>query len=384
MHPNTVAENVLGTIGTVCWTAQLVPQVWKSWRDRSTAGLSPWLFLLWGISTGFLGPYTIILDLNIPLILQPQLFGFLALVSWGQCQYYGVGRSRRAAAVMALGVMLIVGGFEAAMVFAVRPGYAAGREAGARGTQFLGIFSAVLISLALLPQYAEIWQHREVVGISMVFMVVDMLGVAFRGVFSGLSLAFKDRFDIIAGITYSLVVVLDGFVVLAALILNPRAKQRRQRETPRSMEEAAGTDIIDATARPSTTAGNPVPRYPRPLHPQVTSPNHPNLFLAHPRPYSPPSEGFWSTKLKKKNLTIDVYTRCFKALDTLDTLLDPGDAVEASLKAFNLDLLAEINASALRTTYASTAAALQPTSSTSSASLRSPVPPVPTRKVDHG
>ncbi|KAJ7344082.1 PQ loop repeat-domain-containing protein [Mycena albidolilacea] len=254
MHPNTVAGNVLGTIGTVCWTAQLVPQVWKSWREKSTEGLSPWLVLLWGISAGFLGAYTIILDLNIPLIIQPQLFGFLALVSWGQCQYYGVGRSRRAAAVMALGVMLIVGGFEAAMVFAVRPAYVADREAGAHGTQFLGIFSAVLISLALLPQYAEIWQHREVVGISMVFIVVDMLG----GVFSDLSLAFKDRFDIIAGITYSLVVVLDGFVVLAALILNPRAKQRRQRETPRSTEEAAETDMAGATARSSTTAGNHV------------------------------------------------------------------------------------------------------------------------------
>ncbi|KAF8151079.1 PQ loop repeat-domain-containing protein [Mycena galopus ATCC 62051] len=253
MHSNLVAENVLGTIGTVCWTAQLVPQIWKSWREKSTEGLSPWLVLLWGISAGFLGAYTIILDLNIPLILQPQLFGFLALVSWGQCQYYGIGRSRRAATVMALGVMLIVGGFEAAMVFAMRPAYAAGSEAGARGTQFLGIFSAVLISLALLPQYAEIWQHREVMGISMIFMVVDMLG----GVFSDLSLAFKDRFDIIAGITYSLVVILDGFVILAALILNPRAKQRRQRETSRSME-AAETHMADTTARSSTTAGNRV------------------------------------------------------------------------------------------------------------------------------
>ncbi|KAJ6467911.1 PQ loop repeat-domain-containing protein [Mycena sanguinolenta] len=254
MHPNPVAENVLGTIGTVCWTAQLVPQVWKSWREKSTEGLSPWLVLLWGTAAGFLGAYTIILDLNIPLILQPQLFGFLALVSWGQCQYYSVGRSQRAATVMALGAMLVVGSFEAAMVFAVRPAYAAGSEAGARGTQFLGIFSAVIISLALLPQYAEIWHHRKVVGISMVFMVVDMLG----GVFSDLSLAFKDQFDIIPAVTYSLVVVLDGFVVLAALILNPRAKQQRQGETPRSMEEATETEMADPTARSSTTAVNRV------------------------------------------------------------------------------------------------------------------------------
>lgn len=40
--------------------------------------------LLWGIAAGFLGAYTLLLDLNIPLILQPQLFGVLSLVSWGQ------------------------------------------------------------------------------------------------------------------------------------------------------------------------------------------------------------------------------------------------------------------------------------------------------------
>ena len=29
--------------GTVCWTVQLIPQVWKSWRAKSTDGLSHWL-----------------------------------------------------------------------------------------------------------------------------------------------------------------------------------------------------------------------------------------------------------------------------------------------------------------------------------------------------
>ncbi|KAJ7124427.1 PQ loop repeat-domain-containing protein [Mycena epipterygia] len=223
MPVNAVAENVLGTIGAVCWTAQLLPQVWKSWREKSTAGLSPWLVLMWGIAAGFLGAYTLLLDLNIPLILQPQLFGLLALVSWGQCQYYNFKRSRAAATAMALGVMLLVGGFEAGMVFAVRPAYNAGTEAGVRGVQFFGIFSATLISLALFPQYVEIWRHREVVGISILFMIVDMLG----GVFSDLSLAFKGKFDVIAGITYTLVVVLDGLVILAAIILNPHRHPRQ-------------------------------------------------------------------------------------------------------------------------------------------------------------
>jgi PQ loop repeat len=57
MPVNPVAENVFGTlgelvlflvpsiahklkIGVVCWTIQLIPQIWKSWREKSTEGLS--------------------------------------------------------------------------------------------------------------------------------------------------------------------------------------------------------------------------------------------------------------------------------------------------------------------------------------------------------
>ena len=88
------------------------------------------------------------------------------------------------------------------------------------------------------------------------------------GVFSVLSLVFKTEFDVIAGVTYSLVVVsprllpplalgilvvlsvascswscffrnqvLDGIVLILALILNPMARRRRAREA------AANADV---------------------------------------------------------------------------------------------------------------------------------------------
>ncbi|KAJ7911325.1 PQ loop repeat-domain-containing protein [Mycena leptocephala] len=251
MATDPVAENVLGTMGAVCWTVQLIPQVWKSWREKSTDGLSPWLVLLWGIAAGFLGAYAILLDLNVPLILQPQLFGFFSLLSWGQCQYYTQKRSVRTAAALTAGAMLVVGGFETTMVFALRGAYGARTDAGLRGVQFIGISSSVIISLALFPQYVEIWRLREVVGISVLFMVVDLLG----GVFSDLSLAFKDKFDIVAAITYSLVVVLDAFVILAAMILNPRAAKRRRRENAaRIAEDEAMSEA--ATIRVRMTANN--------------------------------------------------------------------------------------------------------------------------------
>ncbi|KAI0654042.1 PQ loop repeat-domain-containing protein, partial [Cubamyces menziesii] len=221
MPANAAAENALGTIGTVCWTIQLVPQIWKSWRTKSTEGLSEWLVLLWGVSGVTLGVYAIVQDLNIPLILQPQLFSALSYVCWAQCQYYGRKRSKLASVAMYATVTLVSAGFEVGMIYAVRPAYNSGNM---RPVQFFGIFSSVLIAIALLPQYWEIYKYKEVIGISTLFMLVDMLG----GVFSDLSLAFKEKFDVVAGVTYSLVVVMDAVVLICALILNPLAKRRRK------------------------------------------------------------------------------------------------------------------------------------------------------------
>jgi uncharacterized protein with PQ loop repeat len=40
MPVNHAVENALGTIGAVCWMIQIVPQIVKSYRERSTHGLS--------------------------------------------------------------------------------------------------------------------------------------------------------------------------------------------------------------------------------------------------------------------------------------------------------------------------------------------------------
>ena len=52
------------------------------------------------------------------------------------------------------------------------------------------------------PQYWEIYKRKEVVGLSMTFMVVDISG----GVFSILSLAFKKEFDVFASVVYIVVI----------------------------------------------------------------------------------------------------------------------------------------------------------------------------------
>ncbi|CUA70652.1 putative protein C2E12,03c [Schizosaccharomyces pombe 972h-] [Rhizoctonia solani] len=239
MPVSEVAENILATIGTVLWTAQLVPQVVKSFREKSTEGLSPWLMFIWALSAWFLGVYAIVQNISIPIILQPQLFGALAALSWIQCLYYGSKKSKMFCASLYTVFLLAMAGFEVGLSLVIRRTDRAGDE---WPTRVMGIMSALLIALGLLPQYWEIWKRKEVVGISMLFMSVDMLG----GVFSVLSLVFQAQFDAVAAVSYILVVVLDGVVVLAALILNPMAKRRRKREAAAGPETTSDLE----TARP--------------------------------------------------------------------------------------------------------------------------------------
>ncbi|KAK0467218.1 uncharacterized protein EV420DRAFT_672174 [Desarmillaria tabescens] len=259
MLVNAAAENALGTLGTVCWTIQLLPQIWKTWREKSTEGLSPWLVcvlhlivialsltdlilpsLIWGLTAIFLGVYAIVQKLSIALIVQPQLFGTLSLISWGQCQYYDNNWSIKRSVLAVVSIVSLIGGLQAGMVFAVRPSYEHGNH---RGVDFFGVFASVMLSAGLLPQFYEIYKHKEVIGISKLFMLVDLLG----GVFSLLSLVFRDTFDVLAGVAYSLVVVLDGGVILLATILNPLAHRRRQRAEEEALESGVETPTATST-----------------------------------------------------------------------------------------------------------------------------------------
>ncbi|EJD07609.1 uncharacterized protein FOMMEDRAFT_24933 [Fomitiporia mediterranea MF3/22] len=260
MPVNRVAEQVFGTMGTVCWSGQIIPQIWKSWREKATEGLSHWLMLIWAIAAVFLGVFVILQDLNIPLIIQPQIFGLLSLISWSQCLYYEHKKPYRQVILILTMTLAILGGFEAGMVFAVRPAVNKGND---RPVTFFGVMASITLAVGLLPQYGEIIRFREVKGISMFFMAIDTLG----GVFSLLSLVFREKFDALAAVAYSLVVllmisvfeVLDGVVIILAVILNPRAERRRRRVAQENAdgESQVGTTINDAVGNRGEKDGDP-------------------------------------------------------------------------------------------------------------------------------
>ncbi|KAG6856252.1 hypothetical protein H0H87_006008 [Tephrocybe sp. NHM501043] len=92
--------------------------------------------------------------------------------------------------------------------------------------------------------------HKEVVGISMLFITIDWLG----GIFSIISLLFRPEFDVLAGVAYALVIVMDGVVILAALILNPFARRRRREEAQGHSEAFPATLSLPMTMTESSVA----------------------------------------------------------------------------------------------------------------------------------
>lgn len=130
MAPQThipTSANVLGTLGIVFWCIQLILQIWQNWRRKKTDGVPGVMMMIWAISMDNL-PAPIkcsmlylstifrldsirllcsrsgtlrgrqylartmtqeaVQNFNLPLQIQPQIFGALSLTIWTQILVY--------------------------------------------------------------------------------------------------------------------------------------------------------------------------------------------------------------------------------------------------------------------------------------------------------
>ncbi|KAL7620194.1 hypothetical protein AAE478_009187 [Parahypoxylon ruwenzoriense] len=187
-----VAANVLGTIGTVLWCVQTIPQIWTNWRTKKTEGLPGSMMYLWALCGVPFGAYNIVQRFNVPLQVQPQAFMALCLVNWCQVLLYSSKWAIRKVLLIGIANAAAFAGVQAALI----PLYDAGNGT---GILVVGIFANILLAAGLLPPYGEIWKRRgRVVGINFVFLSMDWLGAFF----SLMSLAAQNSFDVLGGVLY--------------------------------------------------------------------------------------------------------------------------------------------------------------------------------------
>ncbi|KAK3947531.1 PQ loop repeat-domain-containing protein [Pseudoneurospora amorphoporcata] len=225
MAPQTeipVAANVLGTIGTVLWCVQLIPQIWTNWRKKQTTGLPGTMMFLWALCGVPFGVYAVAQNFNIPIQVQPQCFVALCLVGWAQVLIYGSKWPVWKASLLALTIACVFAGVEAALILTLRPLYEDGNET---PIFVIGIIAAILLAAGLLPPYSEMYKrHGRVVGINWIFLAMDWSGAFF----SLMAVVTQNMFDVLGAVLYIICALLELGIFGSHLIWLARTRKIRK------------------------------------------------------------------------------------------------------------------------------------------------------------
>lgn len=239
----TPAANVLGTIGTVLWCIQLIPQIVHNYRKKNCEGLPPLMMFLWAVSGIPFAIYFVVQHSNIPVQVQPHVFTFFALVTLWQTLVYPPRAYSWVKVSLAMAVLVaVLAGIEAGCIVPFEPLYERGIT---WPTLLVGIIAAVLLAAGLLPPYFELWKRGgQVVGINFIFLTIDTLGA----VFSLFSLvAQKGSLDVLGCVLYIIVAVLELgiFASHSIWLLRTRKQRREEREAQKAMEENENESVSE-------------------------------------------------------------------------------------------------------------------------------------------
>ncbi|EGC32090.1 hypothetical protein DICPUDRAFT_98992 [Dictyostelium purpureum] len=213
---NKILSNVFGTIGTVLWSVQLIPQIHLNYKRKSTKGVSPVCFGCWYACGLVLGTNLIYNSEPPALFIQITLFSIFALAIVFQHLYYQKRYNRKRLSFTFVLVILV----SVALVISIYSILNADRTNKFVVELLLCIISTGLMAVGFFPQVAEVWEEK--VGLSKIFVVMDFFG----GVFSILSLAFHVPFDYMSFSTYVVVPICQ--VIIFILIIRVTLKARSE------------------------------------------------------------------------------------------------------------------------------------------------------------
>jgi uncharacterized protein with PQ loop repeat len=171
------AADVLGTIGTILWCVQLLPQIWHSYRTKSVEGLPAAMMLLWSLSGLPFGVYAISQKFNIPLQIQPQCFCLLCGVSWAQCMYYGRKWRALVSALVLTVILVTIAVLQVVFIIVIQGPYS-------RGVSWpvttMGIIACLVLISGYLPLPFELIKRRgRCIGVNFWFLLLDSSGAFF-------------------------------------------------------------------------------------------------------------------------------------------------------------------------------------------------------------
>ena len=274
-----IIANVLGTLGAVFWSIQLIPQIVVNYRRHNATGLQPSIvinsptttfrptceqfeltrkpqMMFWAWAGVPLGTYTIVNQFNIALQVQAQMLAFLSLVTWIQCYYYEHNWSVPKALAVVIPIGSLMAGIEVGLIFALREGKRNGTE---WPVTLMAVLAAVFLALGVLRHYWDIYQHRTVRGISFLFVGLDALG----DLTSLISVLFEPSLDVLGLVIYGVELFLwigvfacGGYYNLMPWVRGKMAKNGIKHEPTQERSTAiTQQDMPSSTSVFRTTSG---------------------------------------------------------------------------------------------------------------------------------
>ncbi|KAK9460289.1 PQ loop repeat-domain-containing protein [Lipomyces oligophaga] len=222
---NNKMATALGTVGTVFWCIQLVPQIYTNFRRRDTTGLPPMMMFLWAVSGVLFGMYFVPQAPSLPLVIQPQIFTAFCLITFGQCLYFPPARKSLARTMLyTLGLAALGGGIELAFALPFKNSHyfavVHNRSPHTWPLILVGVLAALALLGGLIQPYFGIFRRKgQVLGINFFFLMIDSTGA----IFSFASLLFPQTNDdgsavprdYLGMILYLFVPLLEGGIVLS-------------------------------------------------------------------------------------------------------------------------------------------------------------------------
>ncbi|KAF2175763.1 hypothetical protein K469DRAFT_609544, partial [Zopfia rhizophila CBS 207.26] len=187
-----------------CWCIQVKLQlIWHNWRKKSTEGLPGLMLMLWASCAVPFGVYAIVQNFNLPLQLQPQCFGGLTLICWGQALVYHNHWRVWTATLVTIFIAVSFAVTELVLVLTLRRPYSNGIE---WPMTMMAIIASVMLAVGLIPPYFELAKRNgRVIGINFIFLTVDWLGAFF----SLMALVAQHTFDVLGGSLYIVCLFLE-------------------------------------------------------------------------------------------------------------------------------------------------------------------------------
>ena len=264
----TAAADAMGTLGAICWSIQLLPQIYQNYRRKHTHGLQPTMMLLWASAGIPLGAYNITRSFPVALQIQPQILTLLSLITWAQTKYYPPGGDKKVRSVLwctltLTAVCALAGGMETAIVYGLKAGIKTKSEFEVEhywAVMLMGILSAVLLAAGVGRHYIDIYKERTVRGISFIFVAIDALG----DLTSLISVLFwwraGRRLDVLGLIVYGSELVLWIGVMTCGIWYNFRpwfsAKMKNESGTGGATTETPSTHVDEVSRVRSSAASS--------------------------------------------------------------------------------------------------------------------------------